>query len=321
MRRPVLGLAVSVLAHLALIAAIVALVRIVEPAVLFVDLARGLDVAEHAVSDLRRAVADARSRVLPRAGAPHAKSEGAPKPAASAPASSAPPAPPAEARRVETPAPPVTTQLVLPAPEPSPPAATVTPAPQPQPVPEPRMVELPPATSVAGDSAASPSTTERAAAPATSGRESGGRGGAETGVAGATAGLGEGAGQSAAGVRSGARDGNAVALAIPGTGGRDPAAADYAGYYGMLQRRLHESLANAYPMVARRRGLTGTVVVDVEVDASGKLGRVTVVTSSKHAVLDDAALDALYGVKKVPFPPGVVPRRLLVRLPVVFDLR
>jgi protein TonB len=311
--RRLLGVAVSVLVHLALIAAVVALVRTAAPPVLFVDLAHGLDLAEQAVSDVRRAVADVRSRVLPRADAPRAKSEGAPRPAASA--SSPPSAPPAETRRVETPAPPVAPEPVRPAPEPSPPVASATPAPQPRP--EPRVVELPPVASAAGDSAASASTTERASAPATSGTESGGRGATGAGVPGATA--GDGGGQSSAGVRSGARDGSAVALAIPGTGGGDTAAADYAGYYNTLRQRLYESLA--YPPIARRRGLTGTVLVDVEIDASGKIGTATVVTSSKHSVLDDAALDAVHGVGKVPFPPGVPPRRLRVRLPVVFDLR
>jgi periplasmic protein TonB len=315
--RRLVGLAVSVLVHLGVIAAIVALVRVAAPPVLFVDLAHGLDVAEQAVSDLRRAVADARSRVLPRAGAPRAKSDGAPQPAASAPVSSPPSAPPAETRRVETPAPPAVPEPVRPAPEPSPPVASAPPPPPAQPAPEPRTVDLSAATAVAADGAASPSTTERAAAPATGGRDSGGRGAGGTGAPGATAGVGDG--QSGAGARSGARDGNAVALAIPGTGGGDPAAADYAGYYATLRQRLYESLT--YPQSARRRGLTGTVLVDVEIDASGKLGRVTVVTSSKHSVLDEAALDALHGVKKIPFPPGVPPRRLLVRLPVVFDLR
>ena len=112
-----------------------------------------------------------------------------------------------------------------------------------------------------------------------------------------------------------------MALAIPGTGGGDPSAGDYAGYYDTLQRRLRESLVNAYPAIARRRGLRGTVVVDVEVDASGTLGRVAVVSSSSHSVLDDAALDAVRAVGKVPFPPGVPPRRLRVRLPVVFEVR
>jgi len=316
-RRRVLGLALSVLVHLALIAAVVVLVRTAAPPVLFVDLAHGLDLAEQAVSDLRRAVADARSRVVPRAGAPRAKTAGESQPAASASVAPAPPAPAAapsaETRRVET--------LTLPvAPEPA------RPSPEPLPRPEPRTVELPPVSSAPGDSAASlsssaasPSTTERPGAPASSGREDGGRGATSTGAADAPGGVGEGVGQSSAGVRGGARDGSAVALAIPGGGGGDAAAGDYAGYYNTLRQRLYDSLT--YPQIARRRGLSGTVVVDVEVDASGKLGRVTVVNSSSHAVLDDAALDAVRGVGKVPFPPGVPPRRLLVRLPVVFEMR
>jgi protein TonB len=309
-RRRFLGLGLSVLVHLGLIAAVLALVRTAEPPVLFVDLAHGLDLAEDVVSDLRRAVADVRARVLPRAGAPRAKPEGSPRSAASAPVSppSATPTPPAAPEPVR-PAP----EPVRPTPEPSPPVATAPPEPQPRP--EPRVVVLPPVASAAGDSVASSSTTERTTAPAAGG--SSGRGASSTEAAGANAGAGDG--QASAGVRSGVRDGSGVALAISGTGGGDPAAADYAGYYATLRQRLYDSVT--YPAIARRRGLTGTVVVDVEVDASGKLGRVTVVTSSKHAVLDDAALDALHGVGKVPFPPGVPPRRLLVRLPVVFDLR
>jgi len=73
--------------------------------------------------------------------------------------------------------------------------------------------------------------------------------------------------------------------------------------------------------MARRRSLSGTVVVDVEIDAFGKVGRVTLVNSSSHAPLDEAALDAVRAVSRVPFPSGVPPRRLLVRLPVVFEIR
>jgi periplasmic protein TonB len=313
----VLGVAVSVLAHLALIAAFLALVRTVAPPVLFVDLAHGLDVAEGVVSDLRRAVADARSRVLPRAGPPRPRSEGAPRPAA--PASPPSPAAQAETRRQE-PASPVAPEPVRPAPEPSPPIASAVPTAPPRP--EPRGVDLPPIASL-GDGAASVSTTpaasstaERPGAPVGSGRDSGGGGTSGTAITGAT--YGDGSGPSAASGRSGARDGAGLALAIPGNG-NDPAAADYDGYRAALRQRLHESLT--YPPLARRRGLSGTVVVDVEVDASGKIGRVTLVASSSHAVLDDAALDAMRGVPRVPFPPGVPPRRLLVRLPVVFEIR
>ena len=43
--------------------------------------------------------------------------------------------------------------------------------------------------------------------------------------------------------------------------------------------------------------------------------------SSSHRLLDDAALEAVRAVGRVPFPPGVRPRPLKMRLPVVFVLR
>jgi TonB family protein len=302
------GLLFSVLVHVVLIAAFVALLRTEVPPALFVDLAHGLDLAEEKVSDLRRAVADVRARVMPRAAPPRARSEGEPRPAASAPV---PPAPaPAETRRVDPPAPPAAPEPVRPAPEPSPPVAN------PPPAPEPRTVELPPTPSSTGDGAAPLTAPTRAAAPASGGD---GRAAAGSAVPGGSASVSDGGGQPGAGVRSGSRDGPSLALAIPGTRGGDPAAAEYSGYYDTLRRRLHESLT--YPQLARRRGLTGTVTVDVEVDSSGKVGRVTLVNSSSHGVLDAAAIDAMRSVGRVPFPPGVTARRLVVRMPVVFEMR
>jgi periplasmic protein TonB len=164
--------------------------------------------------------------------------------------------------------------------------------------------------------AASAPTTARAPA----GGDNAGRATSGVGAPGGSGSLNDvGSGPTGSGERSGSRDGGALALAVPGNGGGDSAAADYAGYYDTLRRRLYESLT--YPTMARRRSLTGTVIVDVEIDASGKVGRLTLVNSSSHAMLDEAALDALRAVSRVPFPPGVPPRRLLVRLPVVFEIR
>jgi len=122
----------------------------------------------------------------------------------------------------------------------------------------------------------------------------------------------------AAGPGLGARDGTALALAVPGGGGGGEAA-EYAGYYALLRRRVFESLT--YPLVARRRSLSGTVQLELEIQPTGVISRVEVVASSTHRVLDEAALDTVRGVGRVPFPPNVRPRSLRVRLPVVFDLR
>ena len=113
----------------------------------------------------------------------------------------------------------------------------------------------------------------------------------------------------------GTASGAATALAVPGSGG---AAGDYEGYYARLRARLKEVLR--YPPVARRRGLEGTVHLDIDVEPSGAIGAVTVVSSSSHDVLDRAAVDAVRSMSRVPFPSDVRPRPLKVRLPVVFAL-
>jgi protein TonB len=106
-------------------------------------------------------------------------------------------------------------------------------------------------------------------------------------------------------------------MAVPGDGAGD--AAEYGAYHALIRRRIDELLT--YPAAARRRGLSGTVHIEVEITATGTVGRVSLVASSSHRVLDEAALDAARGVRRVPFPPNVRPRPLRVRLPVVFDLR
>lgn len=94
--------------------------------------------------------------------------------------------------------------------------------------------------------------------------------------------------------------------------------AEYGGYLRRLRRRIQETLQ--YPAAARRRGLSGTVLVEVNVQPDGSIGAVAVVTSSGHEVLDEAALEAIKSLRREPFPPGLPPRLIRVHLPVVFAL-
>jgi protein TonB len=114
---------------------------------------------------------------------------------------------------------------------------------------------------------------------------------------------------------AGAGDAEALALAVPGAGGQ----AVYGPYLAKVRGLIHEGLR--YPMTARRRGLAGTVQLEVLILPTGAIGSARVVESSSHDVLDAAALDAVRQLAPVPFPPEVAPRSLRVRLPVVFALQ
>jgi len=140
-------------------------------------------------------------------------------------------------------------------------------------------------------------------------------GGGAAGGEGAMGGDGAAAVSAASEGRGGADGGGTLALAIPGEGG----AGVYGPYLAALRRRLQAALE--YPAAARRRGLSGTVHLEIALEATGHVSDVLLVRSSSHAVLDTAALDAARNLRRVPFPPDVRPRALRVRLPVVFELR
>jgi protein TonB len=107
-----------------------------------------------------------------------------------------------------------------------------------------------------------------------------------------------------------------AALGIPGGGG---AGSDYAAYFARLRQRIQEVLR--YPAVARRRGFTGTVHLEIDVEPDGAIATVSVIASSSHEILDRAAVDAARSIPRLPFPSDVRPRPLRVRLPVVFELQ
>ena len=165
------------------------------------------------------------------------------------------------------------------------------------------------------------SSTETSASPGASPVGAGHSGRAEESTTTVSGGLG------GAGVV--ARPGQGLALATPGaspgggsSGGVSPGGggppAEYAEYLARLRQRIQESLR--YPLTARRRGLSGTVHLEVTIRPDGAIAAVTIVESSSYSALDDAALEAVRSLRPMPFPTGVPPRRLYVRVPVIFTL-
>ncbi len=287
MRRLPSGLLLSTAIHVALVLGLVAALGSPAPRLLFVDLVRGFG-----------------GGGAPAAG--DASTGGAPPPAPAAPHAAAPRA------AAPSPRPPAAPPRAMP-----PPAAPMEIAPPPA---------LAPSVSLALESAPpSPAPSAAATPPPSSGGGTTPGGGAAVRRVSPSAGAGDGGGAVAApggrGSGSGTggapagREGGTLALAVPGDGG----GAEYAGYLALLRQRITDS--TTYPTAARRRGLTGTVQLEVEIEPTGAIGAVLLAVSSSHRLLDDAALEAVRGLERVPFPAGVRPRRLRVQVPVVFDLR
>ncbi len=198
-----------------------------------------------------------------------------------------------------TPPPPIPAPRPEPAPSPVP-ASSAPPAPSPL---------VPPAPGAESSGPVRATTPEESRPGAASGasvsRDAGQGSGTEVGDA--------GAGSSHSG-----SSGALLALARPGEGrgGVPPA---YAPYLARFRQRVEEALV--YPLAARRRGQGGRVELEVLLDPSGRVGRVAVAVSSDNAALDEAALAAVRAVEPTPFPSELPRRPLLVRLPLVFQLR
>jgi TonB family protein len=347
----------SVAVHVGLLAGVLTLAgAVATPAMFFIDLVHGLAAVDEEVDE---SVPAARGRrdggTQMRGGAPARATrpiavEGPASPARRAPALEphARATGPGPAPLSRAPLPPVTPRSEparLPVEVPSPLPAPAPVAPEPAPMAQPSRPAPPaePPALAAEQSAAvselsppaapaspSPRTTEPTAPSALPGSSGPGvtasgpldatpaRGGGASAPPGRRpAGRADGNDGGRTGADRGVGPGGELARAVPGE--RDGALAEYGAYYELVRRRIHERLT--YPSSARHRGLSGTVQIDVEIAASGTVGHVSLAASSAHRVLDEAALDAARGLRRVPFPPDVRPRPLRVRLPVVFELR
>ncbi|MEW6664655.1 MAG: energy transducer TonB [Thermodesulfobacteriota bacterium] len=79
--------------------------------------------------------------------------------------------------------------------------------------------------------------------------------------------------------------------------------------------------APAYPRMARRRGIQGTVLLDVLVNSLGRVKDLRVSQSSGHDLLDQAALAAVRAWTYEPARRGDEAVEMWVKVPVRFELR
>jgi len=190
----------------------------------------------------------------------------------------------------------------------------VAPPPAPIAAPEPdawAMAEPPPRP--APDAAAVDSPPRAMSPPAASDDVKVGAGEASTPGGAVTSGAPARAGQSGGGA-------SAAPLASAGPGpDRGEAPAEFGPYLARFRRLIQEHVV--YPLAARRQGLSGRVELEVLLDPAGRVRAVTLVTSSAHGLLDEAAIEAVRRVPSVPMPEHLPRRTLRVRLPVIFELQ
>lgn len=89
----------------------------------------------------------------------------------------------------------------------------------------------------------------------------------------------------------------------------------------VVPARVLDNPRPAYPRQARRRGLEGQVVLEVQVLPDGHPGRIEVVAGSGHSILDRAALAALRDWRFEPAREGGRAVSATLRVPVRFQLR
>ena len=276
------GVTLSVLLHAGLIALLLAWSAVDWTRPLFVDLGERAESPGSPTGEPSGA----------RSARPAGRAAGPALPPARASARPEPVAPVASGGPASAPAPPP----VAPAVPPAPPALAIAPEPvaEPAATPAPVPAAVPPAPSASSAVSASDS-----------GSGAVGGGGAQT----------RGDGDRG----SGGGPGASLALVTPGAGGSGAAPPEYGAYLRQFRQRVQESLV--YPLAARRQGLGGTVELHVWLEATGRVRDVQVARSSSHRVLDDAAVEAIRRLGPVPFPESLPRRPLLVRIPLVYELR
>lgn len=112
-----------------------------------------------------------------------------------------------------------------------------------------------------------------------------------------------------------------------GEGAATPSGADADDDGEVLLRSYRRTLQSAlrsqvrYPDRAQRRGIEGTVVVEVRVDRAGRILEARVYRSSGHEILDNAVIDAMLARGTLPAPPeGVDWDGRPIRIPFPFRI-
>ncbi|MEW6594574.1 MAG: TonB family protein [Thermodesulfobacteriota bacterium] len=99
----------------------------------------------------------------------------------------------------------------------------------------------------------------------------------------------------------------------------EPSAQQEADYLALVRQAVERH--KQYPLMARRQGRQGTAVVRLKINPSGALKDAHIVSSSGHAVLDQAAQDAVYAAAPFPAPAAHNLKKVRCDIPISFSIK
>lgn len=112
------------------------------------------------------------------------------------------------------------------------------------------------------------------------------------------------------------------APSVPVTGWNmdgQPVFATSGDYFDMVRMKIESR--KQYPQVARDEQIQGRVLVQFVITVDGQISSLEVVKSSRHDILDRAALEAVRNAAPLPRPPAnLFKEKLLVKINIMFEL-
>lgn len=75
-----------------------------------------------------------------------------------------------------------------------------------------------------------------------------------------------------------------------------------------------------YPRIAQKRNWQGTVTLNLRINKTGEIKNISIITSSGHNILDDAALEVLNKIRNKNFLAHIVNNEKTILLPITYQL-
>lgn len=86
-----------------------------------------------------------------------------------------------------------------------------------------------------------------------------------------------------------------------------------------LMKQINAEKKSSYPLIAKRRGYQGRVIVVIELDASGELISCSIEKECKYSILNEAAIELVNKVLEKPYHHNIG-KNVILKIPILYRL-